>query len=109
MEIPRKWRKRGLLTIAFLGYDGGEIARKKLADFAAIDAGAECRTHHVDAHLEHEVSSGHAAFQIYETDRTAEPTVPISPDLTLCAEFLHEMRDPSDPRYAYPYINCTRT
>lgn len=27
-------RKQGLLTIAFLGYDGGEIARKKLADFA---------------------------------------------------------------------------
>jgi len=29
-------RKRGLLTVALLGYDGGEIARKHLADFALI-------------------------------------------------------------------------
>lgn len=32
----REAQKRGLLTIAFLGYDGGEIARKKLADFALV-------------------------------------------------------------------------
>jgi D-sedoheptulose 7-phosphate isomerase len=29
-------RKRGLLTIALLGYDGGEIARRGLADIALI-------------------------------------------------------------------------
>jgi D-sedoheptulose 7-phosphate isomerase len=29
-------RKRGLLTVALLGYDGGEIARRSLADFALV-------------------------------------------------------------------------
>lgn len=29
-------RKRGLLTVALLGYDGGEIARRRLADFALV-------------------------------------------------------------------------
>ncbi len=29
-------RKRGLLTVAFLGYDGGEIARCGLADFSLV-------------------------------------------------------------------------
>lgn len=29
-------RKRGLLTVALLGYDGGEIVRRNLADFALV-------------------------------------------------------------------------
>jgi D-sedoheptulose 7-phosphate isomerase len=29
-------RKRGLLTVALLGYDGGEILRRKLADFNLV-------------------------------------------------------------------------
>ncbi len=29
-------RKRGMLTVALLGYDGGEILRKNLADFALV-------------------------------------------------------------------------
>ena len=29
-------RKRGMLTVALLGYDGGEIVRRKLADFAIV-------------------------------------------------------------------------
>ena len=29
-------RKRGLLTVALIGYDGGEVARRGLADFPLI-------------------------------------------------------------------------
>jgi D-sedoheptulose 7-phosphate isomerase len=29
-------RKRGMLTVALLGYDGGEIHRRNLADFPVI-------------------------------------------------------------------------
>jgi D-sedoheptulose 7-phosphate isomerase len=29
-------RRRGLLTVALLGYDGGEIKRRGLADFALV-------------------------------------------------------------------------
>ena len=29
-------RKRGMLTLALLGYDGGEVVRQKLADIAIV-------------------------------------------------------------------------
>ena len=32
----REARKRGMLTVALLGYDGGEIARQQLADFPIV-------------------------------------------------------------------------
>lgn len=46
-------------------------------------------------------------FSIRETQRKGDLSVRISPDLPVCEECLAEMRDPSDPRYLYPYINCT--
>ncbi|MGA2602335.1 MAG: carbamoyltransferase HypF [Bryobacteraceae bacterium] len=51
--------------------------------------------------------AGLTGFTIRESRRNGRPTVRISPDLPVCGECLAEMRDPSNPRYAYPYINCT--
>jgi hydrogenase maturation protein HypF len=51
--------------------------------------------------------AGLTGFAIRHSARPAPPTVRISPDLPVCDDCLREMRDSSDPRYRYPYINCT--
>jgi hydrogenase maturation protein HypF len=50
---------------------------------------------------------GLSGFTIRESERRTHPTVRISPDLPVCGECLKELFDPHDPRYLYPYINCT--
>lgn len=46
-------------------------------------------------------------FVIRDSLRSGTPTVRISPDLPVCDACLVELFDPADPRYFYPYINCT--
>jgi hydrogenase maturation protein HypF len=46
-------------------------------------------------------------FTILSSQRREHPTVRISPDLPVCGDCLKELFDPDDPRYLYPYINCT--
>ena len=46
-------------------------------------------------------------FTIRESERKHRPTVRISPDLPTCNDCLTELFDPENPRYLYPYINCT--
>jgi len=50
---------------------------------------------------------GVGGFTIRESERRERPTVRISPDLPVCDECLSELFDPTNPRYLYPYINCT--
>jgi len=51
--------------------------------------------------------AGFEAFTIRESERRDLPTVRISPDLPVCVNCLRELFDPGDPRYLYPYNNCT--
>jgi hydrogenase maturation protein HypF len=46
-------------------------------------------------------------FTIRTSQRRERPTVRISPDLPVCDDCLRELFDPTNPRYWYPYINCT--
>jgi hydrogenase maturation protein HypF len=50
---------------------------------------------------------GFREFTIRESQQRQHPSVRISPDLPVCDECLKELFDPADPRYLYPYINCT--
>ncbi|MGA2904055.1 MAG: carbamoyltransferase HypF [Candidatus Korobacteraceae bacterium] len=51
--------------------------------------------------------TGLTGFTIRESERRERPTVRISPDLPVCDACLRELSDPANPRYQYPYINCT--
>ena len=51
--------------------------------------------------------AGFQTFTIRESRSTGRPTARISPDLPVCDECLAELFDPANPRYHYPYINCT--
>ncbi len=48
------------------------------------------------------------AFSIAPSEKTATPRVHVPPDQFACDDCLREMRDPTDRRYRYPFINCTQ-
>ncbi len=48
-----------------------------------------------------------AEFQIVKSRGQARMSTLISPDVSICDDCLHELFDPNDRRYLYPFINCT--
>ncbi len=46
-------------------------------------------------------------FRIRHSQARPGEFLPISPDVSICADCLRELFDPSDRRYRYPFINCT--
>ncbi|HEY4320978.1 MAG TPA: carbamoyltransferase HypF [Gemmatimonadales bacterium] len=46
-------------------------------------------------------------FTIHASRAREGQTAHVSPDLAICDECLAEVRDPSNRRFGYPYINCT--
>lgn len=46
-------------------------------------------------------------FEIRLSNLEGTPTTRISPDLAMCDDCRRELRDPTDRRAGYPYINCT--
>lgn len=50
---------------------------------------------------------GETMFTIRASANVAARTAEISPDTFVCADCLHELFNPADRRYYYPFINCT--
>jgi len=46
-------------------------------------------------------------FEIIPSKPRPGEFIPVSPDVTLCEDCAHELFDPTDRRYRYPFINCT--
>ena len=51
--------------------------------------------------------SGLSGFVIQPSLEEEGKFVPISPDMSICADCERELFDPHDRRYRYPFINCT--
>jgi hydrogenase maturation protein HypF len=50
---------------------------------------------------------GYETFEIRYSDDHGEKTVLILPDISTCADCLSEIFEPGNPRYRYPFTNCT--
>ncbi len=48
-----------------------------------------------------------SGFVILRSDSSRPSITIVPPDIAVCDACLREMRDPTDRRYRYPYINCT--
>ncbi|MBI5351767.1 MAG: carbamoyltransferase HypF [Chloroflexi bacterium] len=48
-----------------------------------------------------------STFNIQPSTQIEGAFQPISPDVAICADCEHELFDPNDRRYLYPFINCT--
>jgi len=79
--------------------------------FAAAIAAEAPPAAHVDgvAELERRAVPADASggFVIVPSEDASDVGTAISPDLPTCDACLAEMRDPTDRRYGYPYVNCT--
>lgn len=50
---------------------------------------------------------GYENFRIVESEQANLARAYISPDVSTCSDCEHELFDPRDRRYGYPFINCT--
>jgi D-sedoheptulose 7-phosphate isomerase len=68
LEGLREARKRGMLTIAMVGYDGGAVAREGLADHVIV-----ARSEHIPRIQEAHASAYHALRELVELVEPADP------------------------------------
>ena len=53
------------------------------------------------------VAVGECDFHIVDSDAAPVGRTFVPPDVAVCDDCLQELRDPTDRRYRYPFINCT--
>ncbi len=61
----------------------------------------------VGLHREELAVLNESGFRIVPSSRSGDLLFGLPPDLATCADCLHELENPKDRRYRYPFINCT--
>ncbi|WP_239655169.1 carbamoyltransferase HypF [Mycobacterium riyadhense] len=51
--------------------------------------------------------SGESGFRIVASETGDDRRTLLPPDIAICDDCLHELRDPADRRYCHPFITCT--
>ncbi len=51
--------------------------------------------------------TGYGAFEIRESESGGSKTALVLPDIATCPDCLHEIFEPNNRRYFYPFTNCT--
>ncbi len=57
--------------------------------------------------IQEEPCQGFSQFEIVKSKGGDHRFTLISPDVSICPDCLHELQDPGDRRFEYPFINCT--
>lgn len=61
----------------------------------------------VSIRTENSISKNCKTFKIIQSEAEQEADVLISPDVATCEDCLKDMADPENPRYRFPFTNCT--
>jgi hydrogenase maturation protein HypF len=79
-----------------------------------LDRLLEALRHEAPAHatvaevrIERTLPRGEPGFVIRTSETGGPPTTAVLPDLATCRDCLHEVFDPANRRYLYPFTNCT--
>jgi hydrogenase maturation protein HypF len=93
----------GGVTIEVQGLpaDVEQFPRRLLAELPPLARMARCDV------AEMETVAGEKTFEIRPSADGELADAQITVDTAVCDDCLREMRDPDDPRYRYPFINCT--
>ncbi|MDP1581307.1 MAG: carbamoyltransferase HypF [Candidatus Didemnitutus sp.] len=89
---------------------GAAAQRDALLTHLRTDAPPAARVTEIEcAETTSEIAPVGEHFAIDQSDTTARPTCAAVPaDLALCVDCRRELRDPSNRRHRYPFINCTQ-
>ena len=85
--------------------EGSEPALHAFVHSLSIDRPPAAIIHAID--VQAAPITGFKDFTIRDSHNHGRPSARISPDLPVCEACLQELFDSANPRYRYPYINCT--
>jgi hydrogenase maturation protein HypF len=85
-----------------------EGAEAKLQEFTEhLKENAPPLSHISEIHSQIIAVKRDAAFRIIASESHHADFTLVSPDISICADCLHELFDENNRRYLYPFINCT--